>query len=98
MNTKQKIKVVELAFAAVGKLAMYGGGKKSKGHGFWIYESSIVTAVQAATDFRAFLEAGGLQGMKCIENDGKASGNSAFWMYDDALELLGKEIGENPTL
>ena len=98
MNKKQKIKVVELAFAALGTIAMYGGGKNSKGHGFWIYEANNIVATLAATDFRTFLENGGLKGYKCIENDGKASGNPSFWMYDDALELLANEIGENPTL
>ena len=52
-------------FAAQGVTALYGGGRKSKGHGFWLQRNGVT-----------------------VKNDGAASGNPSFWMYEEALALL----------
>lgn len=66
-------------------IALYGGGPKSKGHGFWINPASpeIVKRYRET--------AGWLDLSDCapaLQNDGKRSGNPYFWMFSDAVALL----------
>jgi hypothetical protein len=68
--------------AGRGILAMYGGGNKSNGHGFWLYATTPEKArATIAADFYCAIPG------KCLENDGRGSGNPSFWMFKEAAAL-----------
>ncbi len=72
-------------FAAVGVLAMYGGGVKSKGHGFWMYEADAI-AIDRIVAARWFTHLDDV-GASILVSPAR-SGNPHFWMFDDASSLL----------
>ena len=83
MSTSNRVLTLINKLADKGIVAVYGGGAKSKGHGFWMYQS---TPEQA----RKVIEKGfycDIPG-KTLENDGQKSGNPYFWMYEDAKGLI----------
>ena len=67
----------------MGIMALYGG---RKGHGFWIYKTSITHAQKMAHEFnpRDFADFSG----HVIMNDGVKSGNTCFWMFADVEKLI----------
>lgn len=72
---------LQTALAARGIIALYGGGSRSKGHGFWLYRvtreaADLFLAADIVTDDAAI-----------IKNDGKASGNPSFHMFADAAKF-----------
>lgn len=81
-----------------GLYAMYGG---DKGHGFWIAQTTPEWARYGRKVWREFCanrsreSQTALTGwfskmngvVKSIHNDGAASGNPSFWMWDDAEKL-----------
>ena len=70
--------------AASGILAIYGGGSRGKGHGFWLYQATPeYIARYRADDYTDLVEL-----PPVIQNDGKASGNPAFTMFEDAEKLV----------
>lgn len=73
-------------FAAVEVLALWGGGSRSKGHGFWLYRAAPA-AIAEYNERKGFCEIPG----KSLANNGKTSGNEWFWLMKDALVLLRNE-------
>ena len=69
---------------AAGYLAVYGGGSRSKGHGFWLYNAPPET-IKIWHDTRGWTS---LEDLAAIRNDGKRSGNPLFTMFEDAVKLL----------
>ena len=67
-----------------GILAVYGGGSRSKGHGFWLYTASPET-IKRFSDTRGWSS---LEAATVIRNDGKKSGNPLFTMFEDAEKLV----------
>ena len=73
------------AFIKKGHIAIYGGGTKSKGHGFWIYPAPA-EAIQRYKETRGWTHMDDF--LPAIQNDGKLSGNPFFWMMPEARKLL----------
>lgn len=73
--------------AKVGILAVYGGGSRSKGFGFWLYRASPETIAR----FRATGGWTSLEDTTVIRNDGKNSGNPFFTMFADAAKMVKEE-------
>lgn len=42
----KKVKDLVSSFKAVGVQALYGGGAKDKGHGFWLYDISLEQTIK----------------------------------------------------
>jgi hypothetical protein len=67
--------------AEVGIVAIYGG---TKGHGFWLAQT---TPERALSLFQNPNHYDGSPAGITLHNDGRKSGNTAFFMWDDALAL-----------
>ena len=83
---RERKEVAELTprLEAAGILAVYGGGSRSKGHGFWLYTASAETIKR----WGAFHGWSSLKNATVIRNDGKKSGNPLFTMFEDAVKLI----------
>lgn len=82
MSTPKRVTELQSKLAEKGIVAVYGGGAKSKGHGFWLYQATPKGA-RMVLDLGFYCDIPG----KTLENDGKKSGNPCFWMYADAKKL-----------
>jgi hypothetical protein len=75
-----KIKAAARNLAQYGIVAFYGG---RKGHGFWLYQSTVEDAMAQCERFDVTKDYAG----KVIKNDGMRSGNDCFWLFADAMQL-----------
>ena len=83
---RSEAKALQQVLAKQGILALYGA---TKGHGFWLYPADPAVVVEWFEN-PGFMD-WDLLGPR-IENDGKASGNVAFWMFKDAEKLARHEL------
>ena len=84
--TRERKEAAELTprLEAMGILAVYGGGSRSKGHGYWLYTARPET-IKRWHDTRGWTS---LENATVIRNDGKKSGNPLFTMFEDAVKLI----------